>query len=293
MSRDHIPGFPHKMPQVNWDDNLPVFQGEKFDDPLLHLIKFHIRVWRLKVEWHEDCLMKIFMLTLEGKARDCYECLRSSSLFSLRDLEYVFYENYKENTTSLSLGAIYYDPSQNITQHIVDNEEALKEMHHEDLLTSIHEFNLLLKIFKNIDESVEEEMIQEIMDVPQDIPENSNIDSSSLIVEAQEDIQPQNQSSQETENGSTLVQRNIEKYSPLIEKEIDQNINKQPLSETFCKTNTLAHSHRELCCTDLESSFVDPNEEGTADNPVCLIGSITYIHDSPNFDLSSDDASQT
>ena len=41
------------------------------------------------------------MLTLEGKARDWYEWLKSDSLFSLKDLEYVFYENYKENTTSL------------------------------------------------------------------------------------------------------------------------------------------------------------------------------------------------
>ena len=56
---------------------------------------------------------------------------------------------------------------------------------------------------------------------------------------------------------------------------------------------TLTHLHRELCCIDLESYFVDQNEEGPADNPVCLICSITYICDSPNFDLSSDDAPQT
>ena len=81
---------------MNWDENLPVFQGEEFDDPLLHLIKFNIHVWRLKVEWHEDCLMKMFMLTLEGKARDLYEWLRTGSLFSLRDLHIVFYDHYKE-----------------------------------------------------------------------------------------------------------------------------------------------------------------------------------------------------
>ena len=79
----------------------------------------------------------------------------------------------------------------------------------------------------------------------------------------------------------------------MIEKEIDQIINKQPVSETFCKTNTLAYSHTKLCCIDLESSFVDQNKEGPADNPICLIGSITYIYDFPNFDLSSDDAPQT
>ena len=79
----------------------------------------------------------------------------------------------------------------------------------------------------------------------------------------------------------------------MTEKKIDQIINKQLVSETFWKTNTLAHSHRELCCTDLESYFVDQNKEGPVDNPICLIGSINYICDSPNFDLSSDDAPQT
>ena len=106
------------------------------------------------------------MLTLEGKARDWYEWLKSGSLFSLKDLEYVFYENYKGNTTSLSWGEIHYDPSQNITQHIIDNDEDLEEIHPEDLLTTIHEFNILLKNYKNIDESVEEEINQEIKDIP-------------------------------------------------------------------------------------------------------------------------------
>ena len=79
----------------------------------------------------------------------------------------------------------------------------------------------------------------------------------------------------------------------MIEKGIGQNIYKQSLSKTFYKTNTLTHLPRELFCTDLESSFIDQNEEGLVDNPVCLIGSITYICDSPKFDLSSDDTSQT
>ena len=95
MNRDHIPGFPHKMPQIYWLKKLPIFQDENFDDPLLHLIKFHIHVWRLNVECHEDCLMKMFMETLEGKARDWYEWLEPKSLFSLKDMHQVFYEEYK------------------------------------------------------------------------------------------------------------------------------------------------------------------------------------------------------
>ena len=48
MSRDHIHGFPHKLPKVNWGENLPMFQDENIDDHLLHLIKFHIHSSRLK-----------------------------------------------------------------------------------------------------------------------------------------------------------------------------------------------------------------------------------------------------
>ena len=60
---------------------MPIFQDEKCDNPLLHLIKFQIHVWRLKVEWHEGCLTKMFMGTLEGKAREWYEWLKLGSLF--------------------------------------------------------------------------------------------------------------------------------------------------------------------------------------------------------------------
>ena len=100
MNREHIPGFPHKMPEVDWLKNLPTFQGEHVDNPLLHLIKFHIHVWKFKAQWHEHYLMKMFMETLEGKARVWYEWLEPRSLFSLRDMHQVFYKNYKGNSPS-------------------------------------------------------------------------------------------------------------------------------------------------------------------------------------------------
>ena len=79
-------------------------------------------------------------------------------------------------------------------------------MHPEDLLKSIQEFHMHLKYHKNLDESIEEEINQEIKDIPQYIPENPKNDSSSLIAEAQEDIQPPIQSSQETESCCISVQ---------------------------------------------------------------------------------------
>ena len=55
----------------------------------------------------------------------------------------MFYENYKGNTTLLSWGELHYNPSQNITQHIIDNDEDLEQIHPEDLLISVHELFLL------------------------------------------------------------------------------------------------------------------------------------------------------
>ena len=103
MKKYYILGFPNKMPQVNWQRNLPNFQDENFDDALLHLIKFHKHSWKLKVEWHEDCLMKMFMEKLEKKVRKWYEGLNLGSFFSLKYFHKVFYEHYKEYSPSLSL----------------------------------------------------------------------------------------------------------------------------------------------------------------------------------------------
>ena len=169
-----------------WDDNLPIFQGEEFDDPLLHLIKFNIHVWKVKIEWHEECLMKMFMLTLEGNTRDWYEWLEPKSLFSLKDMHQVFYENYKGNSPSLSWDCC--EQSQNIIQYLLDIDENLVDMHLEDLLEAIQEFHMHPSYHKNLDRSVEEEISQEIKDICQDIPENPNIDLSSLVTKAQEDI---------------------------------------------------------------------------------------------------------
>ena len=68
MNWSHIPGFPNPMPEVDWLDDLPIFKDEKKDNAALHLVKFHMHVRSLKAHFPEDCLMKMFMTTLEGKA---------------------------------------------------------------------------------------------------------------------------------------------------------------------------------------------------------------------------------
>jgi len=68
MSRDHIPGFSKKMPKVDWLQNLPMLRNVEGNNVALHLVKFHIHVHKLKINFPEDCLMKMFMATLEDEA---------------------------------------------------------------------------------------------------------------------------------------------------------------------------------------------------------------------------------
>ena len=96
MNRSHIPGFPNPMPKVEWLENLPIFKYEKKYNVALHLVRLHMHVHSLKVQFPEDCLMKMFMATLEGKAWSWYESLPNSSLYSLVDFHVAFYEMYKD-----------------------------------------------------------------------------------------------------------------------------------------------------------------------------------------------------
>ena len=84
-NRDHIPGFLNHIPCIDWQTNFPKFIDGNKDEAILHLIKFHWHIHKLRIKLNEDCLMKMFMATLEGKARSWYEGLKPGSLFSLKD----------------------------------------------------------------------------------------------------------------------------------------------------------------------------------------------------------------
>ena len=69
MNRSHIPSFLNRIPRIDWQSRLSKFKGQDGEDASLHLVKFHFHIHRLKIEFPEDCLMKMFMATLEEKAR--------------------------------------------------------------------------------------------------------------------------------------------------------------------------------------------------------------------------------
>ena len=97
---------------------MPKFRDEEGYDVAFHLVKFHLHIHRLGVELHEDCMMKMFMESLEGKAGSRYEKLPASSLYSLKDFHTVFFENYKGLYPCLLLVQNCCDHFENFIQNL-------------------------------------------------------------------------------------------------------------------------------------------------------------------------------
>ena len=55
MNQAHIPGFPNHIPRIDWQSGLSKFKGQNSEDASLHLVKFHLHIHRLKIEF-----LKIF-----------------------------------------------------------------------------------------------------------------------------------------------------------------------------------------------------------------------------------------
>ena len=91
MDWSHLPGFPNLMQKFNWLNYLPIIKDEKKDNASLHLVRFHMHVHKFRVEFPEDCLMKMFMATLEDEARTWYEGLQLGSLFFLKYFHKMFF----------------------------------------------------------------------------------------------------------------------------------------------------------------------------------------------------------
>ncbi len=96
MDISRVLGFPNPIPRVDWLIYIPSFKYKKGDNVVLHLFKFHLHVHKLGVKLPEDCFMKIFMETLEGKSRSWYEGLPPISFCSLTYFHTIFYEHFKE-----------------------------------------------------------------------------------------------------------------------------------------------------------------------------------------------------
>ena len=121
---------------------------------------------------------------------------------------------------------------------------------------------------------------------PQDLSKGTSDDSSSFLGKAQKDIHPLNQLSQEKEDYCSYIQRKIKMPPFLTKEEIDQLINIQSASNYF---------PLDLNYYIVENAFIDQFKDKQSDSPICMVGDINYIDDSPKFDqyVDNDDAFKT
>jgi len=90
-----VSGFPHTIPHMSeWGYFLPIFKERMEDNHAQHLFKFHKFMDQLYF-YHEDVLMKMFMHSLDGDARQWYFSLPHSSISSLKKFHSSFKEHYK------------------------------------------------------------------------------------------------------------------------------------------------------------------------------------------------------
>ena len=120
MDRSNILGFPNPMPNIDWLKNLPVFKDEKGDDVVIHLLRFHMRIRRSKIQIREVRLMKMFVESLEEKARSWYEDLPAASISYLKCFHVVFCDKHNEYYPSLSLVQDYCDKFQIFIEYLED-----------------------------------------------------------------------------------------------------------------------------------------------------------------------------
>ena len=106
------------MPHIDWKSYFQKFKDEKGGDASFHLVKFYMHIHRLGVGFHEDCLMKMFMDTLEGKARSWYEGLKPGSLFSLKYFHTTFFEFNGNSHHSLLLFKYFCESCEDFIQYL-------------------------------------------------------------------------------------------------------------------------------------------------------------------------------
>ena len=183
MNRFHILEFPNKMSYVDWLSNLPQFRDKEGDDAAFHLIKFHFHIHKLGIKFLEDCLMKIFMATLEGRARSWYEELPSASLYSLDDFYKVLCKNYKGSYPTLVLVEYFCGNFKNLFQHmgididdqdLIDNDirEALFEISYpqEELVEASSHDNQ-----NNFQQALVSHLVVDEIDQDSDVPNNISL----------------------------------------------------------------------------------------------------------------------
>lgn len=88
---------------MRWQDGLPTFEAKEGECLGLHVVKFQLHILSIGIGYLEDCLMKMFMLTLEEMARFWYEDRPPASISSIKDFYLMLCKRFGKHHLSLEL----------------------------------------------------------------------------------------------------------------------------------------------------------------------------------------------
>ena len=224
LSRDHIPGFPNKIPKIDWSRNLPTFNDDGKKDAALHLVRFHMHIRKFKIDFPEDCLMKIFLATLEGKAQSWYENLPPSCIYCLKDFHALFIERYQASYPSLNL-------VHDCCKHAYSFIESLEKYYKDDNFMDIEIMEALYEYpFQQHEENLEDSHRDNYENLQQD-QDLSTVENETIShLDSQQELHEMDQQYEENlntpsleinEDNHCLNKRKQKVSSPLSEGEID------------------------------------------------------------------------
>ena len=131
---------------------------------MMLLVRFHMHTRNLKVDFPKDCLMKIFIATLEGEAQSWYEILPPICIYCLKDFHAMFIERYKDSYPSLNL-------VQDCCKHDYSFIESLEEYYEDDNFMDVE---IMEALYENPFQQHEENLVDTHQDDQEILQQNQD-----------------------------------------------------------------------------------------------------------------------
>jgi hypothetical protein len=138
-------GFPIVVPIVDeWGDYLSIFTKCKEDNPDRHLHEFHELMHQWEIH-HEDVLMKMFLLSLDGDACESYRSFPPASISSLEQFHVAFNKHCQRYYSSELIFHNCCEECEGHDQDMVVSNEFYEDEDHEEYEDALGEVMELVK----------------------------------------------------------------------------------------------------------------------------------------------------
>jgi hypothetical protein len=147
-----VPSFPNVVPTPNeWGDYFPIFRECKEDNPAQHLHDFHELMHQWEIH-HEDVLLKMFMFSLAGDAREWYHSLPPAKISSLGEFHAAFTRHCQAFYSCKFICHDCLEEYEDSDQNLVDSDRACGDEDHEEGEDALSE---LMELEKSLSAKIE------------------------------------------------------------------------------------------------------------------------------------------